>query len=173
MLTAEQRQKNLEELKKYKVVLNRDPSVSGLSICYSQVAELEEYKNRVSDILADAISDLFNAKKMVVDSKATYEMEFNKKSIEDTIKILKSADQRSAAVNVLLTNYLRGISASELELLSATNFHNRVQLVYSELSDKIEAIKQQVNIYNTMYRKGEFVQEKIPHHDKIRIGLEG
>jgi len=140
-----------EELKELqsKIVLDKDPISTGLNF-NSQLAELQAAKERVSQILLDAIWNK-QAKEIVYKkAKHDYEKAYNNTITSQEVRSLKSADLRESKTESLLVEIKDKLLQAEMDLDVANTFYKTVHHVYDLLKSKNENIVNQIRVVHTL-----------------------
>ena len=140
--------KELKELQS-KIQLDTDPISSGLNF-NAQLAELQAVKERVSQILLEAIWHRQMKEVVYKKQKHKYETAYNKLITSEDIKELKSSDLRTAKARALLEQEREQLLHAELDFDIATTFYKTVQHVYDLLKSKNDNIINQIKVVQTL-----------------------
>jgi hypothetical protein len=157
MLNSEQRTKLLQEIEVYKIKtkIEGDPSETGLSFNYALLAALSEYITRTGSIVVEAIGHVAEVERILKDLNHSYNVKKMIESNKNEIKILKSADLRNSAVDLLLSRDLELIKNEEKDYIDAKAFLDQTKLGHSDLKLKREVIDSQMDILGHMRGIGE------------------
>lgn len=172
MKTDEGRRKLIDEIEGYKIPLCSDPSVDGLKSLYETQARLDSYRDRVDSIHCEALDDLAEIEIILRDLNFDFKQKYLVESSKDIVKILKSADLRTTAVETLLTRELKNIKDAENDQTRCKLFFDKVSSVYSDIRNKMKTIETQLTIIGHMRTNGEFfnARPKSAGPGDVRIG---
>ena len=157
MNNLEQRRKMLDEIEviKSRTKIDGDPTQNGLSFNYARASAIDGYRIRIGSILSEAISDVAEMDKIVSDVKQSYETKKRQEMNKDQIKILKSADQRNAAVDLMLARDLELINNAEKDRIDSQAFYDRVRVAHDDIRRSKETMDLQMDIHGAMRGIGE------------------
>lgn len=146
----------LQEVNSYRIPLNADPNLVGLKDTYRILTTIDSYRDRVSSIISDVLSFLNELTSSYNKAKANLEFAKASEMNKDTIKILKSADIRESAIYVNTAPQIRIVEDLDNKIQTIKNFLTQLELVYSDIKDKIRNIKKQIDIVTIMGALGEY-----------------
>jgi len=171
MLNSEQRTKLLQEIEVYKIKthIDGDPSETGLGFNYSLLAELVEYISRTGSIVVEAIKHVAAIEGILKDLNHSYNVKRMTETNKDNIRILKSADLRNSAVDLMLLKDLELIKNAEKDYIDAKAFLDSTRQHHSDLRQKHEVIKSQMEIMGHMRGIGEIRRPSQPQEKGPRI----
>jgi hypothetical protein len=153
-MTQEDRIKVLSEINSYVARLPTDPNIMGIEALFKLASDATAYRERVSGILGEAIEDVKNAEKAKLVATFKFKEKRSGHLGDDTIKILKSADLRDAAISVILAAEEKTVARAELELLDATSFKDRLKLKYEDLKDVLRTLNSQLGCVDILCKLG-------------------
>ena len=145
-----------EELSQHKVLLDGDPVKIGLNSLLVKLAEVQEGKNRISQMFLDSIKNLDECEKSYDIANFVYERELEEilRSRRDIME-LKSEKLRTSAANAELTTQLNNLLTAEQHLNRAKNYHKSVKIVHDNLESTNANISRQLTVIEDMMEIGE------------------
>ena len=163
----------LNELAQYQVTLPTEPGVTGIDTLFKLSSVITSYRDRVGSMLGEAIEMVKTAEINKRKVEAEYNLKRSQNLNMDSIKILKSADLREAAIDVILAAEKNALIAAENELLEASTFRDRVRIKYEDLKDELRTIKRQLESVNFLYALGAItpVGPAAANHNASKIHL--
>ena len=147
-----------EELKKYSIHLDKNPTNKSLSILYNKLEEVEAAIERVGEILSESLRN--KCKREIEFS----EVEQKRKALVDLLffsdeklKDLKNAELRNSHIsqNENMKVLLPEISEKEISLMKATTFLSEVRIKFDELLSKRDSTSRQITLIKLILGIGE------------------
>jgi len=172
-LTEVEYTKNLEELETLKVSLDKDPVAQGLSAINEKIADIQAKKDRVSNLLVEALANKCEYEKKYDTTKTSLDLERSKEIVTDTdIKNLKSDSARQAAANVKLNQKCLDNHADLLEFMTAESYLKCIYQIYNNLCSAQENLSRQISVIQMGINIGEIRREDLaplmPRYAKVK-----
>lgn len=141
-----------EELKKYRATIPPDPMAQGFNGLAQLISTIQGYKDRVSELLSEALVLKSQAKVQAESAKYKYETSLD--LIMDTdieILALPSDRTRLARANKKLTVEVAHMRESNLIYRLIDAYFKTVENAYNNLESSNRNISEQCNLYKKMY----------------------
>jgi len=134
-----------------KVKLDSDPVSVGLGSFNDKLCNIQAARERVSQIMLDAIMNRALAQKLVNQAQADYDSSMNAKLATDQeIRNLRSADLRNSTLHVKFKNKVEKLQNTELDLAQADAFYKCVFAINKDLEAKNENLYAQIRTVQSM-----------------------
>ena len=163
-----------QELVSIRIDLDPDPAATGIGVLNEKIAEVHALKDRVSSILAEAITNSSARERIHAEAKVLYETKFDTILYQDdTIKNLKSEGLRRAAVNAQLPEDYGRMCATKIDLGEAESFQKLVQSKYNLLDSANTNISRQISVIQMQLDIGEVERKEGNPFRQRNIGIKG
>lgn len=126
------------------VSLEKDIFARGLVYFNEKYEEIQAVRDRILNILVEAIVNKAQISTELSKLKQEYEGRLSSIMIRDDVKPLKSADLRLAMANHELSSVLEQIANKERELTLADAYYKAINIMYDDVKNKNENLSQQL-----------------------------
>jgi len=152
MLTAIEYKSKLNELLmlKNKVVLDPDPTKTGLALFNQKIADLEDCRERVASLMLEATWNKAEYEQRYDEEKAKFDALVDAELLKDEIVAMKSDKLRSAKVNQVLATELTSIREVEARLKFSEAYYKNVETIQSILKSKNDSLFKQIDQVKAM-----------------------
>jgi hypothetical protein len=145
-LSEEQINERLEEVKKIRVILDADPSVSGLSSILVKLAEMQLQKDRVAYLVMEAMRNMaeHEINKEMIQGEYDRNLELN--LVDPTVAAQKSAEMRQTHAKMKMSDLVLKLHQAEVASIRASWFMKILQNIYSNLESANNNISRQITV---------------------------
>lgn len=156
ILTSDEIDARLEEVKNIKFILDDDPTVKGLSSINMKLAEIQGMKNRVCAMVMEAMRNFHEAEinRDVAQNKHDRQMQLLIVT-DDEVKAQKSVDARREHAGFKMKDLVAELFKAENALTTAGWYLKALQLVSSNLDSANGNLSRQITVIDHSITIGE------------------
>lgn len=152
MLTNQDYESRLRQLRENRVLLDQDPVGRGIPYILSKIAEVQAVRDIALDILVEAMQNKNRFDAELRNLEAEHDMEYQGLMANDPdVKAQKSADLRSGLANVKLADLALKVHHTKLEAFNASGYLTIVQKFYDNLQSITSSLNQQISLVQLYY----------------------
>lgn len=155
LLTDDQLRDRIEKIKLVKANLEVDPLALGLTYFVRKIAELQSYKDMVSQLLLEAAQNKIEAKISLEDSAKELDMQISSLlATDEEVKGQKNSELRTSLASVKSANLEMNKHKATLDFVKADSYCSIVQQVYTNIDSASKSLSQQLSVVQMLYESG-------------------
>ncbi len=154
MLTSNDYQQRLIQLRENRVLLDPAPIDRGLPYMLAKIAEVQAARDIVIDILTDAMGNKTELSIALENLETEHKMELQGiMATDQEVKSQKSADLRSSLANVKIAELALKVHHAKIDSYVADGFLSVVKYFYENLQRLSDNLSQQISLVQLHYEQ--------------------
>lgn len=147
MLSEQEYEVRLSELKKVQIVLDENPVAGGLLAISQKIAQIQGNKDRVSALFVEAINNRSQAQIMLNEAKADYDQKLhNLLATDEDVQRQKNMAAQKAMADTKISQEVLQAHWAEKAFEEADAYYKCVQHIYGNLESANGNLSRQISV---------------------------